>query len=806
MKVSLKWLRDYVDIDLTPEELADRLTMAGLEVDAIEESGPAFDGVVTARILSARPHPEAEKLHLCEVTDGRKTYPIVCGAPNTRVGDIVALARVGASIPGGYVIKSSRLRGELSEGMLCSEDELGIGEDASGILILPVDTPLGLDLRDVLGLKDTVLDIGVTPNRADCLSILGVAREIAALTGRSLRRPSIDVIENEEDIRTLTSVTIHDPDLCPRYAARMIRNVTIGPSPRWMRERLESVGLRSINNIVDVTNFVMMEMGQPLHAFDFRYLEEGRIVVRRSREGEHFISLDEKDRTLKGDSLMICDGAKPVAIAGIMGGLNSEVKDDTTTIFLESAYFYPASIRKSARWLAMGTDASFRFERGVDPEGILSALNRAARLMIELGGGISCRGAIDEYPGNIPMARDIPLRPDRVNEVLGTAIDPVEMVRILESLEMTVVSDRKEEWCVTPPTFRVDIGREIDLVEEIARLYGYGKIPVTMPRATGLPQAKTPRQVLEERLRGMLTGSGFTEVITYSFVPSAFPSLLGLKTEAEATRLVKIRNPLTEDQGVMRTTLAYSLLDVLGRNSRSGIFDLRIFETGRVYYAAETGCLPEEKNRLACLMAGSRSGLSWHLPACEGEADFFDLKGIVENLLSALDLSDCRFVSDASQPFLHPGRSCRIENGSRLLGFLGEVHPQVLETLDIRGRAVFCEIDMDLVLAARQEVRKVFREVPKYPASSRDVAFVVSTDIPSQRLLDAAYGRREELLEKADIFDVYTGTRLPEGTRSLGLRFSYRSRERTLTDDAVNEAHQRIVKAIIEETQARIRG
>ncbi|MDD5167538.1 MAG: phenylalanine--tRNA ligase subunit beta, partial [Syntrophales bacterium] len=391
MKVSLKWLRDYVDIDLDAKELADRLTMAGLEVDAVEGVGPAFDGVVVARILSVRPHPEAEKLHLCDVSTGDQIFSVVCGAPNTSVGDTVALAKVGATIPGGYVIKVSRLRGELSEGMLCSEEELGIGDDNRGIMILPSDLPLGTDLKGALHLEDTVLDIGITPNRADCLSIIGIAREVAAITGKTLKHPKIDISENDEDITAITSVSISDSDLCPRYSARIIKNVKIKPSPAWMRERLEAVGLRAINNIVDITNFVMMEMGQPLHAFDFRFLEEGRIVVRRSHEEEHFISLDEKDRILKNDTLMICDGVKPVAIAGIMGGLNSEVKDDTSTILLESAYFLPASIRRSARWLGMATDASFRFERGVDPEGIIRALNRAAQLMADLGEGTVCR-------------------------------------------------------------------------------------------------------------------------------------------------------------------------------------------------------------------------------------------------------------------------------------------------------------------------------------------------------------------------------------------------------------------------------
>lgn len=804
MKVSLKWLRDYVEIDLDVKDLAERLTMAGLEVDAVEEAGPDFSGVVVAKILTVKPHPDSEKLHLCEVSTGDKVLPIVCGAPNTRAGDTVALATVGATIPGGYVIKSSRLRGELSEGMLCSEEELGIGDDASGIMILPADLPLGMDLKEALGLHETVLDIGVTPNRADCLSVIGIAREVAALTGKQLRLPLMDVTEGGDDIRSITSVNIVDPDLCPRYTARIIKNVTIKPSPRWMKERLEAVGLRAINNIVDVTNFIMMEMGQPLHAFDFRFLEEGRIVVRRSQEGEPFVSLDEKERTLKADTLMICDGVKPVAIAGIMGGLNSEVKDDTSTILLESAYFNPSSIRKSARWLGMGTDASFRFERGIDPEGVVNALNRAARLMAELGDGVVCRGHIDEYPMPVPTAKNIPLRTNRVGEILGTEIATEKTADILKRLGMAVTEEGNGRFNVTPPTFRVDLSREIDLVEEIARIYGYQHIPVTMPSGSGMPQGKTPKQILEARLRHALTGIGFSEVINYSFVPAAFPSALGLEKEKEALRLVKIRNPLTEEQAVMRTTLSYSLLDVMARNGRSGIHDLRIFEIGRVFFATEEGQLPEEQNLFGCLIAGARSGGSWHDPS--NYADFYDLKGVVEAVASDLNLTGVQFLAENPWPFLHPGRSCRVVIQGKTVGYIGEVHPRIVESMDLKNRAIICELNMDLLLEALEAGKREFKEVSKYPASSRDVAFLVSGEMEVQRLVDAAYSQREELLEKVSVFDVYTGKNVPEGTKSLGLRFSYRSGERTLTDDEVQAAHNRIVNTVIAQTNGKIRG
>ncbi|HOF06033.1 MAG TPA: phenylalanine--tRNA ligase subunit beta [Syntrophales bacterium] len=802
MKVSLKWLRDYVDVELEPSALAHCLTMAGLEVEAVEQAGPGFDGVVVAEILKVRPHPQSEKLHLCEVTTGTETLPVVCGAPNTREGDKVALAKVGATIPGGYIIKSSRLRGEPSEGMLCSEEELGIGEDNTGIMILPPEAPLGMDLKAALGLLDTVFDIGITPNRSDCLSIIGIAREVAAITGKPLRRPEIVIRENDEDIKSITSVIIDDPDLCPRYTARIIKNVTIKPSPAWMRERLEAVGLRAINNIVDITNFVMMEMGQPLHAFDFRFLEEGRIVVRRSREGEHFISLDEKDRLLRADTLMICDGRKPVAIAGIMGGLNSEVKDDTGTILLESAYFHPASIRRSSRWLGMATDAAFRFERGIDPEGVVRALNRAAQLMAELGGGEICRGYIDQYPRQIATVKDIPLRVKRVNETLGTAIPAAEMAGILERLEMTVAA-AGDNCLVTPPTCRVDIAREIDLIEEIARIYGFDRIPVTMPATGAMPGSENSGRRREESIRAAMTGMGYTEVINYSFINPEMAEEFALPAGDPLRSFVKISNPLTEEQAVMRTNLVYGLLDVMNRNARAACPDLKIFEIGRVFFARGEGELPEEKACVGGLITGSRYDSSWHHQGVT--ADFYDLKGVLESLFDLLKIPDAKFVATTHWPFLHPGRSCRVVIGEKTAGFLGEIHPRVRERRDLRNRAVVFELELDTLTPPPAGVR-TFREISKFPASSRDVAFLVPAAMEGEKLCRTAYEQHEVLLESVSIFDVYAGKNLPEGMKSVGLRFSYRSGERTLREEEINSAHSRVVKAMISETGATIRG
>lgn len=802
MLVSLRWLKDYVEIELSPAALADRLTMAGLEVDAIRETAPGFSRVVVAKILSLKPHPDSDKLLLCEVTTGTDVLPVVCGAANIQVGDVVPLAQIGAAIPGGHTVKSSRIRGEISEGMLCSEEELGLGPDRSGIMLLPSGLTLGQDLTDALDLRDVVLDLGITPNRSDCLSVIGVAREIAALTGKKLRTPEVFLPEDDEDVNGLTSVQILDPDLCPRYTARIVKNVAVRPSPFWMRRRLESVGLRAINNVVDVTNFVMLEWGQPLHAFDYRFLEEGRIVVRRSRPGETFVSLDEKERTLKSDTLMICDGVKPVAIGGIMGGLNSEVKADTRMVLLESAYFDPVSIRKSSRWLSMSTDAAFRFERGIDPDGVVRALNRAARLIADLSGGAVCRGYIDQYPRKVESPRDIPLRIGRARNILGMEVDMSETLRILESLEMTVNKLDGLHCSVTPPTFRVDISREIDLIEEIARLHGYNRIPVSHPALSILSREPDRRKILEERIRNLLNGYGYSEVITYSFIPAAAVDDLGLPAGDTRRATVTIRNPLTEEQSVMRTTMIYSLLETMRKNANAGCFDLKLFEIGRTYLARQAGMLPVEKNKICGLLTGARYDRDWHYSGIA--ADFFDLKGCLDGLFEHMKMVSVKFRSDIQEPFLHPGRSCGITIGEDVIGFLGEVHPDVLTRMDLKNRAMVFEMDLD-VLAGHFTGALCYRDFSKFPAGSRDVALLIPRDRTAEEIIQFSLDIHEELLENVFVFDVYDGGGVPEGMTSLGLRFSYRAHDRTLTDQDIGQAHNAIVRRIMEKSGAKIR-
>ncbi|OQC73338.1 MAG: Phenylalanine--tRNA ligase beta subunit [Deltaproteobacteria bacterium ADurb.Bin002] len=776
--------------------------MAGLEVDEIQTLAPKFSGVVVAKILSVRPHPNADKLSLCDVTDGVETYPIVCGAKNIHAGDVVPLAKAGAVIPGGYTIKSTTLRGEKSEGMLCSEAELEIGDDASGILQMPADMALGRPLQEALDLGDTVLDIGITPNRSDCLSMIGIAREAAALTGKKMKMPDVKVRESAQDVSLLSSVTIEDADLCPRYTARLIQNVTIGGTPVWMKTRLEAAGLRAINNVVDVTNFVMLEMGQPLHAFDFRFLEEGRIVVRKSKPGEEFISLDEKSRLLPENTLLICDGKKPVAIAGIMGGLNSEVKEDTRTILLESAYFNPASIRRSSRRLGMPTDAAFRFERGIDPEGVVRALDRAAQLIAELSGGEVCRNYLDEYPAKIKAVENIPLRMDRVRQVIGARVPAREAVRILKSIGMALRREGKGAYRVTPPSFRVDIEREIDLIEEIARLYGYDRVPSTLPSVSVSEAETVPRLALEERIRQLMTGAGYSEIINYSFSSPDSAEALGLSPEDERRRFVVIKNPLTEDQSIMRTTLAYGLLETLKKNLHNASFNLKLFEIGRTFFKRHDGELPEEKNILAALAAGKAADDLW---GSKVSVDFYDLKGSLENIFQDLKLDSCRCRTETSEPFLHPGQSCGVYIGDVRVGFLGKAHPEVLKKMDIRSDAYLFEINLDLL--GKQTGRRIrYRELSKFPAVQRDVAFVVPESMESEKMLEIVLSQHEDLLENVSIFDIYSGKGLEERTKSLGLRFSYRALDRTLTDAEINSIHNRIVQNTVQQTGAKIRA
>jgi phenylalanyl-tRNA synthetase beta chain len=804
MIVSYNWLGEFVDFDLAPEELGHRLTMAGLEVDAIEYVGAGLDSVIVARLVAVEPHPDADRLTLCQVDTGAEIVPVVCGAQNHQTGDLVALAQVGSVLPGDFRIKKSKIRGQLSMGMLCSEKELGLAEESAGIMILPADFPLGLPVFQALGLKDVRYELGLTPNRPDCLSVVGVAREVAALSGRPLRITVPEVAEGGQAIDELTSVTVEEPGLCPRYAARLIRGVTVGPSPDWLVRKLESVGMRSVNNVVDVTNLILMELGHPLHAFDFNLLRGRRIVVKRAEEGLPFTTLDAQERSLSDHDLMICDGEGAVALAGIMGGKNSEIGDDTTDILLESAYFNPATIRRTSKRLGMHTESSHRFERGCDVNMVPIALNKAAALIVDVAGGTIARGLIDHYPSPI-AERQLSLSVLKTNQVLGLRLQSVEIEGLLRSigLEAHPAEDRDDQVIyVTVPTGRPDLEREIDLIEEIARLNGYDRIPVTMPVSRMLCHRQPVQQRMVRRLRDAMVAAGFSEVVNYSFISPAGCALLGLDENDRRREHVRILNPLTEEQSVMRTTLVPSMLETVARNNAYRSLDLRLFELRPVFQPQSGETLPAEEMHLCAAICGRREPEGW---AQQGEGiDFYDLKGVLEDLLELFDVRPVVLDDSRSEPFLHPGKSCTLVHGSAVLGTLGEVHPATLENFDIDQPVFLLDLDLAAFFKVLGE-KAAFQPISRFPDVSRDSAFLVDETVKAEQVFAVIDKARGRFVESYTLFDLYRGGGVPAGKKSLAIRVRYRSAEKTLNEEEVSAGHERIVKALQKELGAEIR-
>ena len=817
MNVTLNWLKNYIDFEFSPNELADRLTMLGVEVESVKRLGAELEGVVVGSIGSIKPHPNADKLVLCQVDIGEsKELQIVCGAPNAREGMLAPVATIGATLPIGLTIKRAKLRGETSHGMLCSEKELGLSaqlasaynmaEDAAGLMELPTDTSLGTPLSEALGLDDVVFELEITPNRPDCLSLIGVAREIRAETGNALKLPEVDFNEDETDIRELTSVTIEDPDLCPRYAARVIRGVKVGESPAWLQQRLESVGVGVINNIVDITNFVLMEYGQPLHAFDYHKLAKNRIVVRRAAAGENITTLDEIDRELTPDMLVIADAEKPVALAGIMGGYDSEITETTSDVLLESAYFNPSSIRATAKALGVSTEASYRFERGADPGVVLAALDRAAHLIAELAGGTICKGVIDVYPGEQPLT-EIQLRPERVNFILGTTIDTSEMVQILSNLGFDVnangtgnyqAGEETSPLQVTVPTFRSDITREIDLIEEIARVHGYDNIPTTLPKGDIPVPASNPSTEVRKHIKNFLLAAGMMEAINYSFcAPNCFDKIR-LNADDPLRSTLKLQNPLSPEMSVLRTTLLPSLLDNAQHNRNHQIDTIALFEIGSVFIHNGKQKEPE---RVTGILAGQIGDGVYSNPY--REPDFYDIKGLAEGILQVCGIVDYT-LQKTDTPTFHPGRNAAVLLDDKQLGTFGEAHPEVLENYDLPYKAYLFDFDME-ALVDTAIFAKRFEPIPVYPKVERDLAIIVDKELLSDMPTALIYTTGGELVESVRLFDVYEGKQVPEGKKSLAYAITYHSATETLTDKAVNALHDKVVKRLNQELGAELR-
>lgn len=771
--------------------------MLGIEVESVKQLDAALQEVVVGKVTSIRPHPNADKLVLCQVDIGEQdVLQIVCGAPNVCEGMLAPVATIGAKLPSGITIKQAKLRGEESHGMLCSEKELGISEDASGLMELSSDISVGTPLTEALGLNDTVFELEITPNRPDCLSMIGVAREIRAETGNELKLPEVNIQENEIDITEVTSVTIDAPNLCSRYAARVIRGVKIGESPAWLKQRLESVGIGLINNIVDVTNFVLMEYGQPLHAFDYHKLGENRIVVRRAGEGEQITTLDEEERKLTPDMLVIADANKPVALAGVMGGYDSEITETTSDVLLESANFQPASIRATVKKLGMHTEASYRFERGADPEAVIPALDRATQLIVELAGGTVCEGTIDVYPGKSELLK-IQLRPDRVNFILGTTLEAAEIEQILYRLGFGIEASQSEDssYQVTVPTFRGDITREIDLIEEIARVHGYDNIPTALPKGDIPVPVPDISVEVRKRIKQFLLGSGMMEAINYSFNhPNCFDKIR-LAADNPLRDALKLRNPLSPEMSIMRTTLLPSLLDNAQHNHNHQINNIALFEMSTVFVRGE------EPGRVAGILAGEIGGGVYGNPY--KNPDFFDIKGIVERLLEVCCIADYAFKK-TEEPTFHPGRNAAVLLGDNRIGILGEAHPEVLENYELPYKAYLFELDLE-ALADAADFSKRFEPIPIYPSVQRDLAIVVDFGMQSDTPIEIIYATGGDLVESVRLFDVYVGDQVSEGKKSLAYTITYHSATETLTDKAVNDLHDKVVNRLGKELGAELR-
>ena len=760
MKFSVNWLREFVDLPENPEEIAELLTRAGVETENIETRGAKIDKVIVSQITASSRHPNADRLTVCEVHDGSGAKrQIVCGATNYKVGDKVPLALPGTKLPNGTEIRKSKLRGVESEGMLCSPIELGLGDDASGLLILSPDAKIGMPIGDLFP-ADTILDVEITPNRGDLLSHFGLAREIAALTGKKLREPP--PLRTADT--TALEVKISASRECPFFSARKIDNVKVGPSPQWLRAKIESVGIRSINNIVDVSNFVMLELGQPTHAFDADKLK-GDINVRLARDGEKFLGLDGKTYSLKPDNLVVADQERAIGIGGVMGGEETAVTDSTKNILLEAAYFLPASIRRTARDLNLPTDASYRFERGVDPEMILRASQRATELIQEIAGGTPAKEI--NLAGKLPPnPADVSLSYDKCDRVIGISIKPKAIDDILTGFGLQKTSAAKTtKWRI--PSYRRDLQRDVDLIEEVVRAFGVDKVPGSDRSRSTPSSAADDSHNLESALRERLSAQGLWEVRTSKLIP---------RSAAAASSAIELRNPLTEDHVALRPNLISGLLAVLDRNVRAGAERVAIFEIGRTFLPPQA----KEHRHLGILLWGNAtSAPHWRLQG-NYRLDFFDLKGAIESL--ALPAISFRRGD-------HPDLSLatEISSNERAIGFGGQLREG---RIDAAGAVFVAELDVDLVLRGA-ELRKTFREIEKFPAITRDIAMIVPDEISHEKILRTIEEPREPLLERVDLFDLFT-EQIGAARKSLAYRLTYRDRSRTLTNEEVNEVHARI--------------
>ena len=789
MKLSLKWLADYVALPGSIDELATRLTMAGLEIEGISRPGDGLRGVVVAQILTSDKHPNADKLCVTTIDDGSGTpIQVVCGAKNYKVGDKVPLATLGTELPGGKKIGKAQMRGVDSVGMLCSAKELGLPEGEHGLLILDPSLKVGTPIAGALGLDDVIFEVNVTPNRSDALSHLGIAREVATLLGAALKRPDPKLIESATEASTKVQIRIEDPERCWRYVGRVVEGVTVKPSPKWMQERLKACGVRAINNLVDVTNYVMLEYGQPLHAFDLDRIGGAQIVVRTAKPGEKLKTLDEKERPLHPEDLLVCDEKSPLVLAGVMGGASSEVTDKTTRVLLECATFQPTTVRRSAKRHALHTESSHRFERGTDVSVVPEVIDRAAALIAEVGGGTVLKGRVDAYPVQ-KAPRKVTLRIARVAELLGVEVSADECAKVLTALGFKSLG--QSSWEV--PLARVDVSIEEDLIEEIARIRGFESIPAALPRGLSALEPERPWVTAERRLRAALSGAGFDEVVNYSFVAPA--ELAAFQAEQGA---IAVANPLSVEQSVMRTTLFASLVPNVARSARHQAQGVRFYELARSYRPHEGGGVKgkpvaSEVLELSGALWGLRDGArSW--TGASAVVDFYDARAAVDGVLESLHITGAKY-EPLESAWYHPRAAATVKLGDRVLGTVGELHPRAQKRLDAPGGVFLFQLDAMAVLAEAKLVPQA-AALSRFPSVLRDLAIVVPTELSAEKVRLVILEVGQPLVDEVTVFDVYAGPQVGEGKKNLAFALAYRSADRTLTDVEVADAHQKIVAEV----------
>ena len=811
MQVSIKWLKDYIDFTETPEQLADKLTMAGIPVENVVDPGEGLEKVVTGRIEKLEPHQNSDHLQICTMNVGlAENIIIVTGAQNVAEGQVVPVAMVGAHLPNGMKISKGKLRGVASSGMLCSAQELKLDleklpeEQKTGIFILPSDTPVGIPAKDVLGLNDVVLEFELTANRADCFSVFGLVREIAAITGNKPHFPEIKVNEDDNTkLNDIFSVEIADPDLCSRFSTRMLKNVKIGPSPEWMQQRLEGAGIRSINNVVDVTNFVMIELGHPMHAYDYDKITGKKLIARRAIEGEELHTLDDTSRKAKGEMLVIADSEKAAGLAGIMGGFETEITDTTTTVVLESADFYGPCIRRTARACGLSSEASGRFERGVDSETTIKALDRAAQLLQEMGACTVCEGIVDVYP-NPKQANYVTFIPEQINNHLGTNIAKDVMLNIITSVGFDVTKDENDEITVKVPSWRNDVTCMADISEEIARLHGFDKIKSTLPNGVSMQGTQSAKQTFIDKVKASLSSQGLYETISFALTNEETFNKLNIPQDSPLRKAVPIMNPLSDEYPLVRTTLLSSIFDNLARNLARKNDDVALFEVGSVFFpkALPVTELPDEVVKIAGAITGRRNAQGWN--QANDMVDFYDAKGIIEELLANLRVT--RYTVEAGTHYaMHPGKTALFKKGRDVIATVGEVHPAVLSAYGITKPVYIFELDATTVMKYMAKDLK-YKALPKYPATSRDLAMLVDVDVNAADIEKAMTKVAGQNLTQITLFDVYTGKQVEEGKKSLAFSLTFQSNDKTLTDAEIDPAIEKIVAKLQKDFNANLRG